>query len=164
MEGNWSGIGFNDAAAGLKAQSQFNAHTKACAKDKITPDVTVYNAGYRKGLVKFCTTTNGYQYGANKSEYYGVCPGTAQKNFLKGYLAGLDTAYAELTDEIVDLRYKRLRAISRHHRFNHHKEPDKKKIKHWSDRIDSLENRIDSRRDEHRELRRWHQFWSAKLK
>ncbi len=164
VEGNWSGIGYNDASAGLKAKSQFSAHTKACSKFKITPNVAVYNAGYKKGLAKFCTTSSGYHYGAKKSEYYGVCPKTSQKQFLKGYLAGLDTAIIELNEEIRDLRFKRLRAISKHRRVRHHSDPDVKKINKWAKRIDSLESRIDSRRSGRRQLRRWHDYWATKLK
>lgn len=163
VEGNWSGIGFNDAVAGLKANSQFSAHTKACSKYKISPNVGVYNAGYKKGLTKFCTTTNGYHYGAKKSEYYGICPQGTQKRFLKGYLAGLDTATVELSEEISDLRHARRRAISKHRRAKHDKKPEGKKLKKWIERIDNLESRIDSRRSDRRKLRRWHDFWATKL-
>jgi len=163
VEGNWSGIGFNDATAGLKADSQFRAHTKACSKFKISPNVGVYNAGYKKGLATFCTTTNGYYYGAKKSEYYGICPAETQKGFLKGYLAGLDTATVELTEEISSLRHARRRAIRKHRGTKRHSNPDAKKTKKGLERINSLESRIDSRRDDRRKLRRWHDFWATKL-
>lgn len=163
-DGNWSGIGFNDAAAGLKSGPQFRAHTKACAKHRIAPNLAVYNTGYQKGLVQFCTTTNGYNRGVSKSEYYGVCPKTSHNNFLKGYLAGLDTATVELIQEISNLRYKRRRAISKHRRAKHHEKSDAKKTKHWIERINNLESRIDSRRNQRRQLRRWHDSWAIKLK
>jgi hypothetical protein len=163
VEGNWSGIGFNDAAAGLKSASQFGAHSKACAKYKIAPNVALYKSGYNKGLLKFCTTNNGYQHGTDKKEYFGVCPNTTQPEFLKGYLAGLDTAAIQLSEELVELRHKRLRTISRHHRLKHKKDSDGKIIKKLADRIDSLESRIDSRRSDRRQLRRWHNYWAPKL-
>ena len=163
VEGNWAGIGFNDAAAGLKADSQFRAHTKACSKFKISPNVGVYKAGYTKGLAKFCTTTNGFYYGANKSEYYGICPAGTQQGFLKGYLAGLDNATVELSKEISSLRHARRRAIHRHRGPKRHNNSGTKKTKKGRDRINSLELRIDSRRDDRRKLRRWHDFWATKL-
>ena len=163
IEGNWSGIGFNDAAAGLKSASQFGAHRKACAKYKITPNEAVYQSGYKKGLLQFCTTNSGYQYGTDKKEYFGVCPNITQQNFLKGYLAGLDTAAVELSEALVDLRHTRLRAISRHHRMKHKKDSDSKKVKKLADRIDSLESRIDSHRSDRRQLRRWYNYWTPKL-
>ncbi len=164
VEGNWSGIGFNDAAAGLKSDSQFRAHNKACAKHKITPNQAVYKAGYQKGLVQFCTTSNGYKRGASKSEYYGVCPQNTQKNFLKGYLAGLDTATVELSEDIAELRHKHRRAVSKYRRAKHSKKTDAKLLKKWAERIENLESSIDSRRSDRRQLRRWHDYWLTKLK
>jgi len=164
LEGNWSGIGFNDAAAGLRSDSQFRAHTKACAKHRIAPNVAVYNTGYQKGLVKFCTTTNGYNRGTSKSEYFGVCPQATENNFLKGYLAGLRTASAELTEDIDSLRHKRFRAIGKHRRIKRDKKSDAKHLKKWANRIDNLESSIDSRYDERRQLRRWFDLWKTKLK
>jgi len=163
LEGNWSGIGFNDAVAGLKSDSQFSAHAKACSKHKIAPNPAVYQSGYQKGLIQFCTATNGYNRGLSQSEYYGICPKTTQKHFLKGYLAGLDTATIELNEEISNLRYKRLRAIGKHRRTKHHKHPDAKQNNKWAARIDRLESRIDSRRSARRQLRRWHNYWAIKL-
>lgn len=164
LDGNWSGIGFNDATAGLKSGSQFRAHTTACSKHKIAPNIALYKTGYQKGLVQFCTITNGYKRGASKSKYYGVCPLATQKSFLKGYLAGLDTATVELNEEIANLIHKRRRAISKYRGAKHHKKHDVKKIKQWAERIDGLESRVDSRRSDRRQLRRWHDSWAIKLK
>lgn len=162
VEGNWSGIGFNDATAGLKSASQFRAHAKACSKHKITPNIAIYNSGYQKGLVQFCTATNGYRRGVGQSEYYGTCPQALQDNFIKGYLAGLDTATIELTEDILDLRHERRRAIRKHHKAELHKEPDAKNIKKWVASIDRLKSRIDSHRSKRRQLRRWHDLWATK--
>ena len=164
IEGNWSGIGFNDATAGLKSGSQFSAHTKACSKHKITPNKAVYDAGYQKGLVQFCTSSSGYNRGVNKSEYYGICPATTQKRFLKGYVAGLDTAIIELNEEIANLKRKRRKTFRKYLRLKHHSEPDTKKIKTWSDKVDSIESSIESRRSDRKKLRRWHDFWATKLR
>lgn len=163
VEGNWSGIGFNDAAAGLKSGSQFGAHTKACSKYKITPNTAQYNSGYKKGLLQFCTASKGYKHGVEKEEYYAVCPQGLQRNFLKGYLAGLDTATAEITEDIADLRHDRRRAISKYRGIKSNKKPNGKKIKKWADRIDDLESSIDSRRSDRKKLRRWHNYWATKL-
>jgi len=163
LDGNWSGIGFNDAAAGLKSDSQFRAHTKACSKHGIAPKVAIYNVGYQKGLVQFCTASSGYNRGTNKKEYFGVCPQATQNNFLKGYLAGLSTASAELTEDIDDLWHQRRRAIGKHRRAKHDKKSNAKHLKKMVGRIDSLESSIDSRRSDRRQLRRWHDFWATKL-
>ena len=163
LEGNWSGIGFNDGSAGLKSDSQLRAHNNACSKHKITPNAADYNVGYKKGLVQFCTTSNGYERGVSKTEYFGVCPKTTENNFVKGYLAGLDTAAFELTEDIADLRHKRRRAIRRHNHTKHTSEADAKKIKALAKRIDTLESRIDSRRSKRRQIGRWHDLWATKL-
>jgi len=162
IEGNWSSIGFNDAAAGLKANSQLKAHTQACSKYEISPNAGVYNAGYKKGLEKFCTTSNGYQYGANKSEYYDVCPAETRRDFMKGYLAGLNTATIQLTEEIADLRYARRRAIKQHREAKHRSTQDAKKIKKWAEQIENLESNIDSLRSDRKQLSHWHDFWTYK--
>lgn len=163
VEGNWSGIGFNDATAGLKSSSQFRAHAKACSKHKITPNVADYSSGYQKGLAQFCTTTNGYKRGIDKSEYYGVCPLAIQNNFLKGYLSGLNTATIELTEDIADLRHNRRRAIRQHRKAESQEEPNTKNIKKLLARINRLESSIKSRRSNRRQLRRWYELWAIKL-
>ncbi|MGB1311165.1 MAG: DUF2799 domain-containing protein [Leucothrix sp.] len=163
LEGNWSGIGFNDATAGLKSDAQLSAHTKACSKHKVAPNQAVYKAGYQKGLVQFCTARNGYNRGVDKAEYYGTCPKASQIEFLKGYLAGLDTATVELNDDITDLKHQRRKAFRRYLRHKHHSKPDTKKIKEWDERVDNLESNLDSRRHERRKIRRWYDFWATKL-
>jgi len=164
VTGNWAGIGFNDAIAGLKAQPQFNAHTQACTRFKIAPDVAVYNTGYKKGLTQFCTKPNGYKYGLDGKQYYGVCPSSTSPQFLTGYLSGLRVTDVRLDDEIDELRHKLLRRELRLSRLKRQKNPDAKRLKKLRSSINNLESSISSRRAKRRDLRDWFTQWALKLR
>lgn len=162
-KGEWSKIGAKDANKGLRATPQLSLHNKACSKHKIKPDNKLYFSGYAKGLKRFCTHSNGFDYGSAGSRYIGTCPASLKPNFLDGYLSGLDLAIQEIEIDLDDLYFEKSR---KHHRLITLEERDSKKGKH-KDRIKKLSNRIDylsseisSKRSESNQLRSYYNKWA----
>jgi hypothetical protein len=125
VQGNWEVIGSNDASEGQPA-SRFADHQKACDKYDVKPVQADYLKGYKKGLVNYCTPTNGFNVGRNGYKYNSICPATTEAEFMRGYLRGrslheIETAIAELQRQIDDLDW---------HEGNIIKTPDGKKKKH----------------------------------
>ena len=182
LEGDWASIGYKDGEAGRRSVVQLEGHKRACAKYKVTPDKPVYDTAYKKGLTQFCTKDSGYAYGRKSKQYYGVCPANTQKQFLSGYLPGLNTSIHVLSHEVNELRreqlFLQLRRPARsrgHDSRDHGKHDDKGKGKHGGKgrynyrnkvekRLDSIDSAIDSRRSSIRNMLRWRDIWAAKMK
>jgi len=168
-EGNWSGIGFNDAAAGLKSNVQLSSHIKACSRYKISSDNQAYHSGYANGLKQFCTREKGVRYGADSSEYYGVCPKHLERDFLTGYTAGLVLSMNELHDDIEELRYERRKQSRRLSALERAGRKDKKDknhngaIKKLRGRIDNIESSMSVKRSKLNKLRYWYSVWKPKI-
>ncbi|WP_373236034.1 DUF2799 domain-containing protein [Cohaesibacter celericrescens] len=106
--GEWARIGANDAAQGLKA-SRLTDHKKACERYNIEPDQTTYMEGYRRGLVAYCTPTNGFNVGRNGYTYRTICPRDTETDFLSGYKRGttlhnIETSIAQVRDSLREVR------------------------------------------------------------
>lgn len=85
---DWSVIGESDGAAGHAPQDRFARHAKACAKIGVTPDQTLWNVGYQRGLVRYCTPANGLRVGGSGASYANVCPLDRSARFLTAYNLG----------------------------------------------------------------------------
>jgi len=86
-QADWFSIGYEDGVNGLRA-SQIGQHRKACAKHGIIPDFNLYEQGWQKGVVLFCTPRNGYELGKKGRQYNEVCPGSLRSLFLDAYHDG----------------------------------------------------------------------------
>ncbi len=108
---DWQVIGENDGAAGQDPQGRFAQHVKACARVNVVPDQTLWNQGYKTGLVRYCTPRSGLQAGRSGKAYHNVCPVETQDGFLRGYNLG-HAAYSKqssinsLTNRINSLEYQ----------------------------------------------------------
>jgi hypothetical protein len=87
--GDWFGIGESDARAG-HLTSRINQHGEACAKYALAPDPNAYDAGYRQGLVVFCTPESAFALGHRGGTYYRQCPPDAERDFLPAFDLGAD--------------------------------------------------------------------------
>ncbi len=101
---DWSEQGFRDGANGV-SESRLNAHAQACAKAGIPPDAPAWLAGREEGLRLYCVAEVGYREGLRERPYARVCSGPAEAEFLMGYRAGEEEAYArrryeDLRDEL----------------------------------------------------------------
>ena len=93
--GDWAQIGEADAIRG-RTTERFANHIKACERYNILPDRSVYDKGYRIGLVKYCKPANGFRVGRNGLRYKGICPAGSEPGFLNGYQRGYDLHQIEL--------------------------------------------------------------------
>ncbi len=87
--GNWVEIGYADGAAGLGAE-RIKDHDKACRRVNVAPDQAAYNRGREKGLLQYCTRSNGLKLGRGGKSYRGVCPERLESAFLKAFDRGRD--------------------------------------------------------------------------
>lgn len=90
---DWRELGFRDGRNGA-SESRLNAHAEACAKAGIPPNVPVWLAGREEGLRFYCVAEVGYREGLAERPYGRVCAGPAEAEFLAGYRAGEDEAWA----------------------------------------------------------------------
>ena len=165
-KGNWSGIGYNDAVAGLRSNVQLNSHIKACSRYQIGSDQTAYHSGYARGLQQFCTQSSGMRFASENSEYFDICPTPLKRNFLIGYVSGLALSMDNLSDDIEDLRHERRkkdRQLSSLQKGNHKDKKHNKSVKKLKDKIENIEDSISSKRSTYNELRSWHSVWSHQI-
>lgn len=85
---DWMVIGEADGAMGYAPQERFAGHTKACNKIGIVPDQTLWNQGYQKGLIRYCTPQNGLSVGEAGKSYANVCPLNSAGRFQHAYDLG----------------------------------------------------------------------------
>lgn len=103
---DWFLIGFGDGSIGRPVNT-VDDHRKACAKINVTPDLTSYERGHRKGLTDYCTAENGFVLGNGGGQYNEVCTRTNENSFLDGYHAGKDRFKLRATlDELAAQRDK----------------------------------------------------------
>jgi hypothetical protein len=84
---DWGAIGQRDGAAGA-GPDRLAAHAKACAKVGVVPDEALWLRGREAGLMSYCTGPNGRDVGARGMGYGGVCVGSTEVDFLRGYEIG----------------------------------------------------------------------------
>lgn len=88
LAGDWRGIGFTDGFNGYLPQARFEGHIKSCKRVKVVPDLTLWNQGYKKGLLRYCTAWSGLWEGQHGHGYNGLCPPKTEAEFLRGHEVG----------------------------------------------------------------------------
>lgn len=87
--GDWQHIGFRDGQNG-RPLARFDEHRDACMAHNVYPDKAPYLAGRSRGLNFYCTPSNGLAVGRRGESYAGVCPASAEREFLPAYEVGRD--------------------------------------------------------------------------
>lgn len=85
---DWRVVGEADGGKGYPPQKRFEGHVDACARANIVPDQTLWNKGYQKGLLRYCTPLNGLAEGRAGRTYHNVCPTDKAQAFIGGYQLG----------------------------------------------------------------------------
>lgn len=88
LAADWLVVGEADGAAGYSPQSRFAEYVSDCSKIGVTPDQTLWNQGYQKGLTRFCTPMNGLNRGQRGAGYTNICSSTTAAGFYRGYELG----------------------------------------------------------------------------
>lgn len=84
---DWYQIGFSDGVNGARPD-RVSSHGEACAKYSIQVDSQQYEFGRRDGLIHYCTTARGLGVGQEGMSYTGVCEGTREADFIRGWRVG----------------------------------------------------------------------------
>lgn len=87
LTGDWRLIGYQDGANGQPA-SRVGEHGEACARYGVSPNLDIWQMGYREGLVQYCTRSSGFRAGVTGSTYYGVCTGPYEGEFVQAFNDG----------------------------------------------------------------------------
>jgi hypothetical protein len=107
---DWRALGYQDGANGTSLD-KYSAREKSCAKAGITAQFDPYSAGRAEGLQTFCRPERGFRAALNGYVYGGVCPASAEQDFLEGYNDGrmayeAVTAVSSLQSDINSLKYR----------------------------------------------------------
>lgn len=92
---DWGRVGFNDAAAGV-SENRLAAYTEDCGKAGVQPNIQAYRQGWDTGIVRFCTSGNGWREGLlGNSGKAAVCQGQqGYEGFMRYLSAGLQVYHS----------------------------------------------------------------------
>ncbi len=138
IQGDWRSIGFSDGANGYQID-RIEDHRKSCAEHARSIDLDAYRAGREEGLKTLCTRAGGYRQGSDNRTFKDVCPQQLSRDYLEGYLAGVDNALRRAETKLSESkwRYKRLE-----NQLKREKEPASKEAK--QSRLDRLGREVES--------------------
>ena len=100
---DWAATGELHAAKGY--QSRLPGLVDTCMKVGVLPDADAYLAGYRQGLLSFCTIENGWVWGEHHNLNPQVCPPSTAEGFDRGF--AVRSKLEELIIEEQNLRQAR---------------------------------------------------------
>lgn len=102
---DWQNLGYRDALKGLESRAK--DLQEACPAFRATD----YANGREEGLDEFCTSEQGYEFGARGGNYRGTCSGALGVIFERAYVNGRVVAELEqqleaIEREMQDIEYK----------------------------------------------------------
>ncbi|MFS2176709.1 gas vesicle protein [Rhizobium pisi] len=153
LAGDWKGIGFTDGFNGYQPQARFEGHIKSCKRVKVVPNLTLWNQGYKKGLLRYCTGWSGLWEGQHGYSYNGLCPPKTEAEFLRGHEVGyrqysLKSKLEQLEDDYED-EEKRLKELGEKRK----KDPEADRYNAVSFEIQSSERELRRINDEQSRVR-----------
>ncbi len=98
--GDWHQIGMSDGYHGY-AGDRFDRHVESCTQYDVTPDRTLYLAGYKEGLTSYCRLERAVSEGEAGNPYHQVCDGQIGLSFGRVYLEAHEVFV--LNDDIRDI-------------------------------------------------------------
>lgn len=171
---DWESVGEIDGAQG-QPLSYMQTRKSDCLKHAVRLDEEAYMRGRDAGLLRYCTVEGGFEAGMHGWVYHGVCTGTAQAAFSRGYVRGQDVwqaeqSYGQADQAVISARKKvdRLeRAIDELEDLVDDEDATEADRKKWLDQIRENEKRLRRLRDQVQELiskreRAWHHLQNVK--
>lgn len=90
---DWFEVGRVDGLSGATQDS--STYVGRCLSQGRDFDQELYQAGWQKGLIEYCTPERGFDAGRSGVEYTGVCPAHMEAAFLKRFKIGAQIAELE---------------------------------------------------------------------
>jgi hypothetical protein len=151
---DWRALGYQDGSNGLSLD-KYSAREKSCAKAGIAAQFDPYSGGRAEGLSSFCRPERGFRAALNGYVYKGVCPASAEPDFLLGYDDGrmayqATSAVSGLRSDIDSVKY-RLDDYDRQIRDNRRTLDDSKATQEEKEKA---RKRIDELRDDRKSAER----------
>ena len=87
--GDWQTIGYRDGANGV-ASTRLLAHQEACGEFGIVPERSGYLAGWREGVLTYCTADSGFRLGMRGGAFNSICSGELREPFATAHADGLE--------------------------------------------------------------------------
>lgn len=91
---DWYDVGQRDGQNGY-SRGNIENHVKACGEVHINPDRALYQKGWARGIVSYCTPHNGMEVGRRGSSYSGSCPAELEPAFRERYRLGREVYDAQ---------------------------------------------------------------------
>lgn len=102
---DWFEVGRIDGLNGIPSGSSM--YVGRCLSRGHAPNNELYNAGWQRGLVDYCTPERAFDAGRAGESYAGVCPKNLESAFLKKLKVGEQIAQLEKTNVQLELEVDR---------------------------------------------------------
>lgn len=90
---DWFEVGRVDGLSGVN--QEHSVYVGRCLSRGRVIDVELYQAGWQKGLLEYCTPERGFDAGRSGADYSGVCPSHMEAAFLQRFKIGAKIAALE---------------------------------------------------------------------
>lgn len=107
---DWYAIGMGDGREG-RLDSRLARHAEACEKHGVRPDAEAWRAGWREGLLGYCSPQSGWHEGVAGTSYNGVCGPPLEEDFMFGYRPGRALYEVRNALEGLDVEIEALEAL-----------------------------------------------------
>lgn len=87
LSADWAVMGESDGQRG-RPLSELNRYRRQCAEYGVVPDTQAYLQARERGLVVYCTHSNGYREGRSGARGEPVCPAALEPDFHSGFQLG----------------------------------------------------------------------------
>jgi hypothetical protein len=102
---DWFEVGRVDGIGGIPLGS--STYVGRCKAQGVAVNDELYNAGWQRGLIDYCTPDRAYDSGRTGHSYAGVCPKNLEGEFLKRFRVGSRIAEIEKKNMQIELEVER---------------------------------------------------------
>lgn len=112
---DWFEVGRVDGLSGIEINH--SAYLGRCEARGTKVDRELYDAGWQRGLLEYCTPERGFDAGRSGQEYQGICPSHVEDAFLKRFktgakIAALERKNTEIESQ-VDAKLRQMESLGR---------------------------------------------------
>lgn len=97
---DWFEVGRVDGISGTTQER--STYVGRCLSQGREFDADLYQAGWQKGLIEYCTPERGFDAGRSGVEYTGICPAHMEAKFLRRFKIGAQIAELERKNAVIE--------------------------------------------------------------